>query len=72
MIASVVRQPLILPMDEFLDAMERDLYGATPQGCCINCKEVFSKENTRTPQGWRETQISGFCEDCYDEIFSEE
>lgn len=39
---------------------------------CLRCHEAFSEDNVRTPNGWRETQISGYCEDCWDEIFAEE
>jgi hypothetical protein len=35
---------------------------------CIECKEEFSKFNTFSPLGWKETQISGLCEKCFDEI----
>jgi len=38
---------------------------------CLNCEKEFSNENTKTPAGWRETQISGFCECCFDKIFGE-
>lgn len=27
---------------------------------------------THTQNGWKETQISGFCEDCFDELFEDE
>lgn len=39
---------------------------------CINCGSEFSPENTHSPEGWRETQISGFCEDCFEGLFEEE
>jgi uncharacterized protein YbdZ (MbtH family) len=35
---------------------------------CVNCSEPFSDKNVKTPGGWRETQISGLCEDCFDYI----
>lgn len=38
---------------------------------CVNCNEPFCDRNTHTIAGWRETQISGFCEDCFDEIMQE-
>lgn len=38
---------------------------------CLKCGEEFSSENTSTRQGWAETQISGFCESCFDSIFAE-
>jgi hypothetical protein len=36
---------------------------------CIQCRELFSPKNTHTEAGWRETKISGFCEDCFDGVF---
>lgn len=39
------------------------------EGRCINCGEYFSEHNTFTDAGWRETKISGMCENCYDELF---
>jgi hypothetical protein len=39
---------------------------------CIKCGAGFSSINTYSPLGWRETQISGWCESCFDEEFPEE
>lgn len=36
---------------------------------CANCCRPFSYLNTHSAAGWRETQISGFCEDCFDALF---
>ena len=36
---------------------------------CIICEQPFTKENVTTASGWRETQISGYCEDCFDDLF---
>lgn len=38
---------------------------------CILCGNGFDGR-THTSLGWRETQISGFCEECFDETFAEE
>ena len=38
---------------------------------CFCCEQPFSVENTHTPAGWRETQISEFCEDCFEQVFKE-
>jgi hypothetical protein len=38
---------------------------------CLNCKEEFSNKNVYSAAGWSETQISGFCEKCFDEITAE-
>lgn len=35
---------------------------------CIECKQMFTTANTYTEAGWRETQISGLCEDCFNTI----
>jgi len=38
---------------------------------CLICHKPFNDENTKTELGWRDTQIIGFCETCYDEVFEE-
>jgi hypothetical protein len=38
---------------------------------CQTCKKEFSSLNTHTVLGWRETQITGDCETCFDRIWSE-
>lgn len=38
---------------------------------CVECKERFSDGNCFTQAGWEETQISGLCESCFDEITAE-
>ena len=39
---------------------------------CICCGYEFSKLNVFTVDGAKETQISGTCEKCFDELFAEE
>jgi RNase P subunit RPR2 len=38
---------------------------------CRDCKALFGPENTQTEEGWRETQISQFCENCFNARFAE-
>ncbi len=38
---------------------------------CSDCKQIFG-HNVHTPAGWRETQITGMCEDCFDALFAQE
>ena len=60
--------PLPESPDEFLQvAREGKLRFAN----CLECHENFDPTNTRTPDGWAETQISGYCESCFDGLFSE-
>lgn len=42
-----------------------------PPGTCIFCKQPFSKENVYSHLGAKETQISGSCEKCFDDITME-
>lgn len=35
---------------------------------CVSCKEPFSDENVYSDLGWKEVQISGLCELCFDKI----
>ena len=35
---------------------------------CFICEQPIGPANVRTEAGWRETQISGTCEDCFDKL----
>lgn len=35
---------------------------------CILCKSEFSELNVYSEEGWRETQLSGMCELCFDKV----
>lgn len=48
--------------------MSKPLSGKGEFTVCVHCKESFSKTNVFTKEGWAETQISGMCEKCFDEI----
>lgn len=39
---------------------------------CIQCKSFMSDNNVLTQMGWRETQITGLCEVCFDKLFEED
>lgn len=39
---------------------------------CGVCSRPFGPRNTHSPAGWRDTQIVGYCEDCYDALFSDD
>lgn len=36
---------------------------------CVSCGEKFSNKNVFTKVGWKETEISGICEKCWDGVF---
>jgi hypothetical protein len=55
---------------DFQKQMEEAVYGETPAGHCVNCKQPFSQANVRTEAGWKETQISKLCEVCWDKLFA--
>ena len=38
--------------------------------CCFGNHSHIGRTHTR--EGWAETQISGACEDCFDELFNNE
>lgn len=38
---------------------------------CILCKEPFTNKNVYSALGWREVEISGMCELCFDEVTRE-
>ncbi|MGA7811184.1 hypothetical protein [Bradyrhizobium sp.] len=35
---------------------------------CVRCEKRFGDDNCFTQKGWQETQISGLCEKCFDEM----
>lgn len=39
---------------------------------CVLCKEPFGEANVFTQAGWRETQITGLCEACFDRVTAED
>jgi len=39
---------------------------------CVECEEPFTPSNVYSADGWKETQISGLCEDCFDTIEEDE
>jgi len=38
---------------------------------CTSCDKPFTAERVKTSAGWKETQISGMCEVCYDALFQD-
>jgi hypothetical protein len=46
--------------------------GTAMHKTCRYCKSAFTEANTHSTLGWWETQISGFCEDCFDKLFEDE
>lgn len=48
------------------------VHGGLKYNKCIQCTAPFSSANTHTAAGWRDTQIVGMCEDCYDNLFQED
>lgn len=57
---------------EFKANLTKTLHGETAPGCCVSCKDQFGPANVFTAAGWRETQLSGMCERCWDETFADE
>lgn len=49
--------------DEFKSLLER--HHPRLVTVCGECKAAFTGANTKSPEGWRDTQIIGWCEDCY-------
>lgn len=39
---------------------------------CNECFQPFSEANVHTQDGWKETRLSGMCEDCFDGLFEEQ
>ena len=68
MAVSAYRPRSYAQFQEFVAAAKE--YGNKIQTHCINCQMAFSQENVMTSLGWVETQISGMCEKCFDDITS--
>jgi len=49
-----------------------DNYDAMKFKRCVKCDKGFTSDNVSSRLGWRETQISGFCETCFDNLFSDD
>ena len=60
-----------LQPESFKDFLELRANGALRFHGCVSCCEPFDEENTKTPLGWVETQISGMCESCFDQLFAD-
>lgn len=59
-------------LEQFKAGLEAQLYGQTPAGCCVRCKQPFSSNNVFSAAGWGETKISKLCEVCWDIVMGEE
>jgi hypothetical protein len=58
-----------------LPISEKDYQGNLPNmryKMCAKCRDAFSGKNTNSQMGWRETQISGYCEKCFDGLFNDD
>lgn len=53
---------------EEIEALGFDLSKIATKECKI-CKQRINLENTKSLEGWREIQISGICESCFDKMF---
>lgn len=59
----------LLPPDRGLYEDQKALAAAHVRHVtCVICKERFSDANCFTQEGWQETQLSGLCERCFDQI----
>lgn len=43
--------------------------GQVRYASCVSCGQDFSFSNTHSARGWKETQITAECEDCFDSLF---
>lgn len=56
---------------KFIWANEKLRNKLIPFHRCVQCQKAFTTANVQTDMGWRETQISGFCETCWRDVFTE-
>lgn len=58
--------------ESFLDAAELAREGALRYRQCRDCEiSLYSPLAAQSAAGWRETQLSGMCEPCFDKLFAE-
>ena len=60
---------------EFKDFLSSAAFGrkvseTQPLGNCVACGE-FAEPKIHTPEGLKEFEISGMCEECFDALFEE-
>jgi hypothetical protein len=55
-----------------VDILPAEMQQRLKSGVCISCGQPFTDGNVHSDAGWRETQISGMCEDCFDTLLEEE
>ncbi len=58
------------PLRQFQASLEHAIYGETPEGHCVDCKQKFTTKNCRTVAEIRESKISKLCGLCWDKLFS--
>ena len=66
-------------LQEFADALAKSTYGginntdAVSLGVCVSCRQgVFHGVNMFTSTGFREFEMSGMCERCFDDTYGED
>lgn len=69
--ASIVHGGKQLP-ENFEELQQLASEGKLARRSCFTCGKPFTPDNVRTAPGWRETQISGACETCFDQMFAED
>ena len=55
----------IFPKEQQLNILDR-----RQRHVCITCAQPFTDANVYTALGWKETKISGMCEECFDDLFA--
>jgi hypothetical protein len=59
--------------ESYEDSVELFIYGQPRYACCVLCGlTLCMPQAAKTEAGWRDTQIVGFCEPCYDGLFPQE
>ena len=60
-----LRSPLPESPEDFIAL--RDAGALRHHSCCM-CKQPFTPSSATSPAGWRDTQIVGICEPCFDKL----
>lgn len=59
-------------MKRVAESIRREVHAAISKQTCVDCHEPFTDKNVHTLMGWKETRLSGMCEDCFDKFFGGE
>jgi hypothetical protein len=62
-----IRGDLLPESADDYEVLVRSPYGLRYTSC-VRCKTPYGPNSASSPEGWRDTQIIGYCEPCFDAL----